>query len=98
MDELEKVNNKYKELKEKNDNLIHNLNNYINKLRNEIDNIKLILEKQPFTILRSEDYYKGQEMEKRKVAITINSILAGEWNIDESGNIIEISKTKMEEL
>lgn len=37
-------------------------------------------------------------MEKRKVAITINSILAGEWNIDESGNIIEISKTKMEEL
>ena len=93
MDELEKVNNKYKELKEKNDKLIHNLNNYTNKLRNEIENIKLILEKQPFTILHSEDYYKGQEMEKRKVAITLISILAGEWNIDESGNIIEVSKT-----
>lgn len=94
MDDMEKMKKEYSQLRIKSDNLKNSLNNYANKLKYEIENIRLILEEQPFTILHSEDYYNGQKMEKRNTALTLKHIINEEWSIDKNGNVIEISKTK----
>lgn len=89
---MEDFKEKYEQLKRKHDKLVENLQNYRNRLDKDINNISNILEKQPFTIFYSEEYYHAQKLEKMKTGITIDSLLDETWIIDVNGNIIECQK------
>ena len=62
----------------------------------EIENISDILEKQPFTIFHSEEYYQAQKLEKMRTEITIDNLIDETWIIDRDGNIVECPKKILE--
>lgn len=91
---MEEIKENYQQLKVKYDKLVKNLQNYRYKLQKEIENISDILEKQPFTIFHSEEYYQAQKLEKMRTGITIDSLIDETWDIDRDGNIVECPKKK----
>ena len=91
---MEEIKENYQQLKVKYDKLVKNLQNYRYKLQKEIENISDILEKQPFTIFRTEEYYQAQKLEKMRTGMTIDSLIEEIWSIDRDGNIVECSKKK----
>lgn len=91
---MEEIKENYQKLKVQYDKLVKNLQNYRYKLQKEIENISDILEKQPFTIFHSEEYYQAQKLEKMRTGITIDSLIDETWNIDRDGNIVECFKKK----
>ncbi len=91
---MEEIKENYQQLKVKYDKLVKNLQNYRYKLQKEIENISDILEKQPFTIFRTEEYYQAQKLEKMRTGMTIDSLIDETWTIDRDGNIVECPKKK----
>lgn len=91
---MEEIKENYQQLKVKYDKLVKNLQNYRYKLQKEIENISDILEKQPFTIFHSEEYYQAQKLEKMRTGITIDNLIEETWIIDRDGNIVECPKKK----
>ena len=91
---MEEIKENYQQLKVKYDKLVKNLQNYRYKLQKEIENISDILEKQPFTIFRTEEYYQAQKLEKMRTGMTIDSLIDETWIIDRDGNIVECPKKK----
>ena len=91
---MEEFKENYQQLKVKYDKLVKNLQNYRYKLQKEIENISDILEKQPFTIFRTEEYYQAQKLEKMRTGMTIDSLIDETWTIDRDGNIVECPKKK----
>ena len=93
---MEEIKENYQQLKVKYDKLVKNLQNYRYKLQKEIENISDILEKQPFTIFHSEEYYQAQKLEKMRTGMTIDSLIEETWIIDRDGNIVECPKKILE--
>lgn len=91
---MEEIKENYQQLKVKYDKLVKNLQNYRYKLQKEIENISDILEKQPFTIFRTEEYYQAKKLEKMRTGMTIDSLIDETWTIDRDGNIVECPKKK----
>lgn len=91
---MEEFKENYQQLKVKYDKLVKNLQNYRYKLQKEIGNISDILEKQPFTIFHSEEYYQAQKLEKMRTGMTIDSLIDETWTIDRDGNIVECPQKK----
>lgn len=91
---MEEIKENYQQLKVKYDKLVKNLQNYRYKLQKEIENISDILEKQPFTIFRTKEYYQAQKLEKMRTGMTIDSLIDETWTIDRDGNIVECPKKK----
>lgn len=91
---MEEIKENYQQLKVKYDKLVKNLQNYRYKLQKEIENISDILERQPFTIFRTEEYYQAQKLEKMRTGMTIDSLIDETWTIDRDGNIVECPKKK----
>ncbi len=93
---MEEIKENYQQLKVKYDKLVGNLKNYRHKLQKEIGNISDILERQPFTIFHSEEYYQAQKLEKMRTEITIDNLIEETWIIDRDGNIVECPKKILE--
>lgn len=95
---MEEIKENYQQLKVKYDKLVGNLKNYRHKLQKEIENVSDILEKQPFTIFHSEEYYQAQKLEKMRTGMTIDSLIEEIWSIDRDGNIVECPKKRRSEI